>query len=677
MKQFLKALALASTLLGLNSAANAQDNTVVLRSFDQNFEVTGELLGFDDEFFNIRTAIGDLNVGREFVDCSGPGCPGAAVAAVAEDDGTVTLAADDGTEFTGTLLDFDGSNYILQTSIGVLTIRGEFVQCSGLSCPGNIIETENLMVVLTSGDGNSFEGDLVEYDGTNYILETSLGLLTIRGEFVQCSGDACPDTGPQVATFNVAAPAGVGELFINDALNRFTDEKSQNITRSIGDTEIHYLIGDQSGNQLADITILPANDVASIRALFSYEAAFALTREAFTAEDIASVTNMEVQEITDVLDFQIIALDALVPQLHISNPLRSLSIDQIASILAGNTTNWSQVGGADLPITVHFLDDSSNLARMVNRDVLAPRGFRLGTSAVLHDNREDMSLAIADDPSSFTLSFRSDTHHGVENPAFDLKYSESSNAALLASQLSTSPDVHGVRIIGIRDSSNNFSSAHAFSMQTEEYPLTQRWFLYSLANNDNADYANTFAAYLSSDEGQNAAETAGLIGLAITVQPLANQGERLLSTVLSGTVNGAALRTYQSYIAEVSTGYRLSATMRFLTGTSDLDARSKRDWQRVAQLISGGLMNENNLVLVGFTDSVGGFSANVNLSRSRAEFVKSIILQENAGVLFSEDISVLGFGPVAAVGPNATADGRRLNRRVEIWIRGKNEVPLR
>jgi len=644
MKQIIKSIVIGAAFMGWHSAAVAQDNTVVLKSFDLNFEVTGELLGYDEENLNVRTSIGDLIVGRAAVDCTGEACPGNEP--VVEDNGEVSLASGDGTTFTGKLLGFDGTNYVLQTTIGVLTIRSEFVSCTGLSCPGGGEVEVSPTIKLTSGDGTSFQGDLLEFDGINYILETTLGVLTIRGEFVQCEGEACPDTRPSVASFSIASPAGVGEQFIGEALTRFANEKSQNLSRSIvgGGTQVNYLIGGQDGTQVADITVMPANDVESIKALFSGEVAYALTREAFTPEDIAQVTNMSVHDVSALLDQQTIALDALTAHLHPTNPIRSISLDQISSILAGNFSNWAQVGGDDAAINLHILDESSNLARIIARDLLNPQRLRISRNATVHESLAALNAAVASDPLGFAVSYRSDSN--------------------------------GTNIPSTRNSCNIFSSPDTFSLQTEEYPLTMRWHLYSLTTSENPDYALRFAEYLQSDEGQSAAEAAGLVGLAIAQQRMSDQGERLLSAMLADTVSNAGIRTYQNYLKEVSTGYRLSATMRFYTGSSQLDARSIRDWERVSKLISSGMMDGNNLMLVGFTDSIGNFAGNVNLSFSRAEYVKSVILQENAGVLFSGDVQTFGFGPVAPVGCNATADGRSLNRRVEVWIRGDNEVAL-
>jgi phosphate transport system substrate-binding protein len=116
--------------------------------------------------------------------------------------------------------------------------------------------------------------------------------------------------------------------------------------------------------------------------------------------------------------------------------------------------------------------------------------------------------------------------------------------------------------------------------------------------------------------------------------------------------------------------------MRFKTGTSRLDARSEQDWARISDLISSGMMAGNDLILAGFSDSVGNFNGNLNLSRARAAYLKTVVLEENPNTLTADNIKTFGFGPVAPVGCNNTADGRTLNRRVEVWIRGENEQPL-
>lgn len=60
-------------VLGGVCAAHAQD--VSLTSQDGKIEITGDLLGFDGEFYRVDTVYGELTVDGSGVVCSGPGCP--------------------------------------------------------------------------------------------------------------------------------------------------------------------------------------------------------------------------------------------------------------------------------------------------------------------------------------------------------------------------------------------------------------------------------------------------------------------------------------------------------------------------------------------------------------------------------------------------------------------------
>jgi len=641
MTQFNKIYSAVLVIAGLliGGTVAAQENVVTLRSIDNNFEASGELVSSDADFYVLRTIVGEMNVPRAQVECIGDACPSGST--------DVTLRSGDGSTFTGELLGFDGTDYILNTTIGVLTIRSEFVQCEGEACPDSGQEEEiNRAVVLRSGDGTFFEGDLEEYDGVNYILSTSLGLLTIRGEFVLCEGEACPDTGPVVARFTIATPPEEGEAFIGEALARFADEKSLNLTRSIGgDGNIQYLIGDNDGALVADITVAAANDTDSIEALFSNTAAFALTREAFTPATVSQVTGLSVSDIGALLESRPIALDALVAQINPANRVDSISVAQIGDILAGRITNWAQIGGDDGDILVHVTAPESNLSRTIERDILAPRGLQLAPNTAQFDSLENLDEDIAEDPQAFTLSYRSAARN--------------------------------VKIPSTRNICNMFSSASDFSLQTGEYPLTMTWNLYTLNNQEIPEIAVALADYLVSDQGQASAKEVGLVGLAFTHQPMSAQGERLLSAMLAENIGAQGINAYRGYLGEVSNATRMSATIRFLTGSAELDARAISDIRRLSNLIANGMLNKDDLVLIGFSDSVGGFGSNITLSRNRAEVVKSVLLQENIGRLQSEDVLTFGFGPVAPVGCNSTDAGRSLNRRVEIWMRGANQESLR
>lgn len=81
-------------------------------------------------------------------------------------------------------------------------------------------------------------------------------------------------------------------------------------------------------------------------------------------------------------------------------------------------------------------------------------------------------------------------------------------------------------------------------------------------------------------------------------------------------------------------------------------------------------MNSDVFVLiVGYSDDRGPYSYNVNLSLFRANIVKSYLAGKGIDV---SRIRVTGLGPENPRVSNSTAEGRRMNRRVEIEIMNMN-----
>lgn len=74
MRTFLGA-AIGAALFGLSVPGPAQAQDVTLRSFDGAIELSGELIGFDGEFYRVESIYGPITVSAQGVQCAGPGCP--------------------------------------------------------------------------------------------------------------------------------------------------------------------------------------------------------------------------------------------------------------------------------------------------------------------------------------------------------------------------------------------------------------------------------------------------------------------------------------------------------------------------------------------------------------------------------------------------------------------------
>ena len=82
--------------------------------------------------------------------------------------------------------------------------------------------------------------------------------------------------------------------------------------------------------------------------------------------------------------------------------------------------------------------------------------------------------------------------------------------------------------------------------------------------------------------------------------------------------------------------------------------------KKVANLL---MKKSISLKLGGHTDNIG--TANMNLSKDRAESVKNYLLSQGAN---SSLIEAVGYGETQPIATNKTAAGRQVNRRVEFTL---------
>lgn len=103
----------------------------------------------------------------------------------------------------------------------------------------------------------------------------------------------------------------------------------------------------------------------------------------------------------------------------------------------------------------------------------------------------------------------------------------------------------------------------------------------------------------------------------------------------------------------------------FETGSADLKASSDATLLIISEVISSD--DELNVIVVGHTDNVGTLDANIALSKARAEAVRDRLVKQFA--VPAGSVSAAGVAFLAPISTNASAEGRALNRRVEIVVR--------
>jgi outer membrane protein OmpA-like peptidoglycan-associated protein len=100
----------------------------------------------------------------------------------------------------------------------------------------------------------------------------------------------------------------------------------------------------------------------------------------------------------------------------------------------------------------------------------------------------------------------------------------------------------------------------------------------------------------------------------------------------------------------------------FDTGKAEIKPESEASLQEIAKYLK--MEPKKNFYVVGHTDNVGTFDANLKLSKDRADAVVKALVDKYG--IPAAQLTAWGDGPTAPVASNATEEGKAQNRRVEL-----------
>lgn len=490
------------------------------------------------------------------------------------------------------------------------------LRCCGAVALAALLSAQGVLaqdVTLTSRDGSlSLSGQLQSYDGEFFRIATGYGALTVDGQAVICEGPACPDLMAPKAVIRIVGAADAGWALLPPLLAAFAKARGLDFAAAVGDGPA-VLRDSVSGEVLGE---------------FSFDAM--MPQQARAAMLAGTAQMMVAAAVEPDLGSQAVALDALVPIMAPDNPLRGISTTDLARVLAGDVDNWSQVGGLDMPLVLHGLDDGADLQK-----ALSARLGREVKAAVTHDSLAELAAAVAKDPWAIAV-----TERAALGPARLLLLADSCGFPLLPTRL---------------------------AVKAQDYPLTLPVFVLTPRHRMPL-LAREFLVFLSSPEAQAAIAQAGYIDRRAERQPMTSDGLRLINAI-KGAGSETTLQDLQRLVAAMDGADRLSLTFRFEAGTTTLDAASSDSLIDLAQMLEVGLFKGQALVLAGFTDGSGAAKANTELAQNRAEIVRDAVRRLLPGLAEDQLPQVQSFGEALPMACDETAAGRRLNRRVELWVK--------
>jgi phosphate transport system substrate-binding protein len=469
-------------------------------------------------------------------------------------------------------------------------------------------------ITLTSRNGAfSVSGNLNSYDGEFFRLSSDVGPLTVLADSVTCDGPACPDLSTPKAMIRLTGDGEVGAAVLPGLIAAFAKERGFLLRPPKSDADATRLVQPGTDAVLAEFFFTPRPPEAARSALADAVADLVITR--FAPLDSEA---------------KLMALDALVPIVSPENPIPRLSTTQLAAALSGEMTNWSQIGGPDMPIVLHGMDKASDLSA-----ALAARLGQPVVAARIYPDAKSLGAGVAGDPWALAMTGRT-----------------AAGAA---------------RILPLTDSCGFALEPGPLSVKTDDYPLTLPVFVLTPPRRLPL-ITREFLDFLAMPAAQSAIAKAGFVARDFERAALGRDSTRLINAI-QATPDADGLQALQQLIASMQTYDRASVTLRFEDGGTDLDLRSIDALNDLALHITSGLLAKEDMVLMGFVPKSGAREAEIDASQKLSEAVLAQLKLLAPDIPDARWPRAEGVGAALPLACDTTPAGKRLNRRVELWLR--------
>ena len=493
-------------------------------------------------------------------------------------------------------------------------------------------------VQLVSHDGElSFSGDLKNFENNIYTIETAFGEVQVPSGLMVCIGEGCPPSGDGEADFTIKGSDTIGAELMPLLVRGYAESQGAVVDSSIvGERRaLLTVLGNQGlGAPLFTALVEDLGSSTGFKGLLDRSADIGMSSRRVKGSEVEALAEAG---LGDVLSFEQehgIAVDGLLVVVHPDNPVDALTEDQISQLLSGEISNWSALGGPDLPVSVYSRDNNSGTFATIADRFLTPYDTTLSTRARIVAGNSEMSQSVFGDPGGIGyvgFAFKGDT-----------------------------------KPLSLVSSCGIAAEATEFAARTGEYPLQRTLFLYTTSNPLPAR-AQGLLSYAKSPQADGIIEKSGFIGFSVDTR---EQGDtaHTIREAIDATESRQETALLRELYIDLLEWRRLSPTFRFQTGSSNLDNASRRDLQRLVSYLAES-SDIAEIALVGFTDTDGAFEANYSLGFSRAESVRDSIAAEATGGFDPAAVQIKSYGELNPVACNTDFAGQRLNRRVEVWVR--------
>ena len=482
----------------------------------------------------------------------------------------------------------------------------------------------------SEGSGLAVEGRLLGYDGTFFRVETPAGPVTVDGARVRCTGD-CPDAA--VARIAISGEAGAADALLADLIAAFAAAEGFAAGRTP-----EGLALSRDGRLVLEIALRATVTEEGFADLLAGEADMVLARRPVRPLEAALARDAGLGDLSDPLRVRVLPGGALAAIVAPGNPVRSLTLPQLAAIFSGALDDWAELGlGGEGAVRLHLAGAEDATAQGFDDSVMVPAGLSLDEGSIeRHADESALAAAVAADPGAI----------GIVRLA----------------------EVGPARALALGGGCAPAAAPTPFGIASGDYPLAAPLLLY-LPAMPLPGPARDLAVWLGGEEASALARGEGG-GRAAAPVPFDAQAGRIAAGVAMATET--ELPALKEAVAALAGHMRLPETFRFEEGSARLDAIGESDAARLAARLARGEFDGKRLLFAGFSDAPG--EADARLSRLRAGVLRDHVV-DLAGGPAAATLRAAGFGAALPVACSDTVWGRHANRRVELWIAEDEGLP--
>ncbi len=470
-----------------------------------------------------------------------------------------------------------------------------------------------------------------------YIISTALGQLRVEAGRVLCTGDACPRADIPASDIVAVGSDTVGVGLMPFLIDGFATSLGGVIETqtTAGAVVTSNLVGEGGfGDPIGTFSVASTSSSDAFSGLRDAGVKIGMSSRRILPAEARQLRNFGAGNMIDASQEHVVAVDSISVVVNEGNPVDTISIENLDRIYSGGITNWSEIGGPNAPITVFTRESASGTASVFSGRVFEQSGRSISANAIEQGTSEEMAAAVREDPNAI----------GFVASAFE----------------------RGTKPLALEGTCGLTSFPSAFNAKTEEYPLQRRLYFYNRADNIDPT-TQAFINYSLSSEADDLIAKSGLVNLSVSTVPQDLQNGRMRA-VLEDAVDPFEFRLAREMLLEMFEWDRLSTTFRFASGSARLDGKGQADLERLIEFLRVQPAG-TQVSVVGFTDGDGAFGSNQELSLVRAQQVANEIVAAGGTSLSNIELVVKGYGELSPSACNDTLEGKRINRRVEIWMR--------